>query len=131
MGTIATLAPVAAVLATQGAFDTSIGMATVVGGAMFGDSLSMISDTTIAAVMSQKADYRKKLKINVIVAGIAGAITGIILLILQENTAQIIPKEYSITLISQLAIVPHVYLCYILAAVAIIFIAVKKKNISV
>jgi Na+/H+ antiporter NhaC len=100
MGTIATLAPVAAVLATQGAFDTAIGMATVVGGAMFGDSLSMISDTTIAAVMSQKADYRKKLKINVIVAGIAGAITGIILLILQENTAQIIPKEYSITLIS-------------------------------
>ena len=33
--------------------------------------------------------------------------------------------------ISPLAIVPHVYLCYILGAVAIIFIAVKKKNISV
>jgi Na+/H+ antiporter NhaC len=100
MGTIATIAPIAATLAAHGAFAMPIGMGTVIGGAMFGDSLSMISDTTIAAVMSQKADYRKKLKINVLVAGIAGAITSIILLVLQDNITQITPKEYSIILIT-------------------------------
>ncbi len=68
MGTIATVAPLAAGLAGEGAFSPIIGMATVIGGAMFGDNLSIISDTTIAAVMSQEADMKSKLKINALIA---------------------------------------------------------------
>lgn len=58
MGTIATIAPIAVEL-TQAGISPSLGVATVVGGAMFGDNLSIISDTTIASVMSQKADIKK------------------------------------------------------------------------
>lgn len=79
MGTIVTCAPLAAALAQQGAFTPTLAMATVIGGAMFGDSLSMISDTTIASVLSQHADMKKKFKVNAIVAIIAAVITILIL----------------------------------------------------
>ena len=52
MGTIATLASLVTELSTQGAFAIEIGAETLVGGAMFGDNMSVISDTTIAAVSS-------------------------------------------------------------------------------
>lgn len=79
MGAIATIAPVALGLAQQNAFGIEIGMATVVAGAMFGDNLSLVSDTTIAAVMSQEADFGKKLRLNALVAMIAFIITVIFL----------------------------------------------------
>lgn len=96
LGTIATIAPIAAELATLGAFPMALGMATVVGGAMFGDNLSLISDTTIAAVMSQGADWRKKLWINGIVAGIASIITILILLTVHDATIDLQPHAFSL-----------------------------------
>lgn len=79
MGTIATLAPLAAGLCQQGGLSGALTAATVVGGAMFGDNLSLISDTTLAAVMSQEADMRAKLRLNASVAGIAGLCTLLLL----------------------------------------------------
>jgi Na+/H+ antiporter NhaC len=99
MGTIATLAPLAAGLAEQGAFPISLGVATVVGGAMFGDNLSMISDTTIAAVVSQGADFRKKLKLNACVAIIAATLTIGLLLFMHTTTTHIVHNPYSFILI--------------------------------
>ncbi len=75
MGTVATIAPIAVALSVQGGFSAPLAVATVVGGAMFGDNLSLISDTTIAAVMSQEADPRAKLKLNAIVALMASVLT--------------------------------------------------------
>jgi Na+/H+ antiporter NhaC len=105
LGTIATIAPIAAELATQGAFPMSLGMATVVGGAMFGDNLSLISDTTIAAVMSQGADWRKKLYLNGIIAGIASIITIFILLSTHDATIALTPGT-----ISLIHVVPYLLL---------------------
>lgn len=95
LGTIATIAPIAAGLATQGAFPMVLGMATVVGGAMFGDNLSLISDTTIAAVVSQAADWRKKLWLNSIVAGAASILTILILLSVHDATLLLTPGTIS------------------------------------
>lgn len=105
MGTIATCAPLAAGLAHSGVFSMTLAMATVVGGSMFGDSLSMISDTTIAAVLSQGADMKKKFKINAIVALIAAFITIGILLMLSHDG--VIVEHHSASL---LLVFPYIFL---------------------
>lgn len=96
LGTIATIAPIAAELANLGAFPMALGMATVVGGAMFGDNLSLISDTTIAAVMSQGANWRKKLLLNSIIAGIASVITIFILFKVHNATISLDSRPFSL-----------------------------------
>ena len=53
----------------------------VVGGAMFGDNLSMISDTTIAATRSQRCEMRDKFRVNFLIALPAALITLVLLLI--------------------------------------------------
>lgn len=99
MGTIATIAPIAASLATQGAFPMTIGVATVIAGAIFGDNLSFVSDTTIAAVMSQEADFKLKMKINSMIAFIAALITIIILFFNHNYVTEISHSSYSVTLV--------------------------------
>lgn len=79
MGTIATIGPIAVGLSQQGVFPMAIAMATVIGGAMFGDNLSLVSDTTIAAIASQEANMIEKLKINGIVAVISALFTVLVL----------------------------------------------------
>lgn len=101
MGTIATVAPIVVNLIDLGAFSGEIGMATVVGGAMFGDSLSIVSDTTIAAVMSQKADMKAKFKINAKVSFVASVITIAILLLHDRSQSPMMQSEsYNISLIA-------------------------------
>lgn len=100
MGTIATLAPIAVGLAHQNAFPMALGLGTIVGGAMFGDNLSLISDTTIAAVLSQQADFRKKLYINGIVAGIASVVTIMFLYSVHSQTVTIHAHAYSLLLLA-------------------------------
>lgn len=100
MGTIATLAPIAGGLSAQAGLSPTLAVATVVGGAMFGDNLSIISDTTIAAVMSQKADMKAKLKLNAKVALIASIITLTILFLAANENISVTHKSYSLLLIS-------------------------------
>jgi Na+/H+ antiporter NhaC len=100
MGTIATVAPIAMGLAQQGAFAPVIGMATVVGGAMFGDNLSLISDTTIAAVMSQEAAMKAKLRVNALVAGVASIITIAVLWWVHDGTVVVEAASYSLLLVA-------------------------------
>ncbi len=64
VGTIVALAPIAAGINETVPGTLSIGLAAVVGGAMFGDNLSMISDTTIAATRTQGVEMRDKFKVN-------------------------------------------------------------------
>lgn len=64
MGTIATLAPIAMKIASTAGFSLPICMGAVISGAMFGDNLSMISDTTIASVKTQGCKMRDKFKAN-------------------------------------------------------------------
>src|SRR5690606_37429715 len=64
VGTIVALAPFAVGFDTYIPGITVIALAAVVGGAMFGDNLSFISDTTIAATRTQNVSMRDKFKIN-------------------------------------------------------------------
>ncbi|PIE63327.1 MAG: sodium:proton antiporter [Desulfobacter postgatei] len=79
MGTIAAIAPIAAGLGQQTEISTALLMGTVVGGAMFGDNLSMISDTTIAATRTQGCDMSDKFKMNVRIVAPAALMTLVLL----------------------------------------------------
>ena len=77
MGTIAALAPIAVGISEKTGFSMGICIAAVVCGAMFGDNLSMISDTTIAAVKTQGCEMRDKFKANFLIVLPAAVITSI------------------------------------------------------
>ena len=64
-GTIAALTPIAAGLITPMGIRPEVMLGAVIGGAMFGDNLSMISDTTIAATRTQGVSMRDKFWINI------------------------------------------------------------------
>ena len=53
VGTITLITPIAAAVSSASGFDIALCVGSVVGGAMFGDNLSFISDTTIAACNGQ------------------------------------------------------------------------------
>lgn len=64
VGTVVALAPIAVGVSESVPGTLGIALAAVVGGSMFGDNLSMISDTTIAATRTQKVDMKEKFKVN-------------------------------------------------------------------
>ena len=78
MGTIAALAPIAVGISEKTGFALSICIGAVVCGAMFGDNLSMISDTTIAAVKTQGCEMKDKFKANFFIVLPAAIITVLI-----------------------------------------------------
>lgn len=100
MGTIATIAPIAAGLSIQADLSPALSMATVISGAMFGDNLSVISDTTIAAVMSQEADMKKRFKLNAKVAGVASLVTIGILFAKLGAAPEVVAKDFSMLLVT-------------------------------
>lgn len=64
MGTLAAVVPIAAGFAQNANLSMALTMGTVLGGAMFGDNLSIVSDTTIAATSTQKCSMKSKFKMN-------------------------------------------------------------------
>jgi len=75
MGTIAAVVPIATGLADAAGLDRALVLGAVVGGAMFGDNLSIISDTTIAATRSQGARMSDKFRENFKIALPAALVT--------------------------------------------------------
>ncbi|MDY5509354.1 Na+/H+ antiporter NhaC family protein [Dysosmobacter sp.] len=98
MGTISAIVPIAVGLADKGGLSVPMMVGACVGGAMFGDNLSMISDTTIAATRSQGCEMRDKFRVNFYIALPAAIITIIILLIVgrPEMVPTMEALEYSI-----------------------------------
>ena len=86
MGTIAALAPIAMGISEKTDFPIAICIGAVVSGAMFGDNLSMISDTTIAAVRTQGCDMRDKFRKNFLIV-LPAAIATIVILFFMTNGA--------------------------------------------
>ena len=68
MGTIGAVAPVALGVAQATGIDPVLMAGTILSGAMFGDNLSIISDTTIAATRSQGCEMKDKFRENVKIA---------------------------------------------------------------
>ena len=81
MGTIAALGPISIALAQGAGLNLPLVMAAVVSGAMFGDNLAIISDTTIAATRTIGVQMRDKFRMNFIIAVPAAIITIALLLV--------------------------------------------------
>ncbi len=64
VGTITLITPIAAAVAAKSGFSIPLCVASVMGGAMFGDNLSFISDTTIAACTTQGCEMKDKFRAN-------------------------------------------------------------------
>ena len=90
VGTITLLTPIAVEVAQAAGYDSALCVATVVGGSMFGDNLSFISDTTIAACNGQGCAMKDKFRGNFWIALPAAAVSLVLILLLtlnQEPTA--------------------------------------------
>lgn len=85
MGTIAALSSIAVGISEKTGFSMAICIGAVVCGAMFGDNLSMISDTTIAAVRTQGCEMRDKFKANFIIVLPAAIASLIIFAVVTRN----------------------------------------------
>lgn len=95
MGTIGAIAPIALGLTGSISIDPAIIAGAVVGGAMFGDNLSFISDTTIASTRTQGAELKDKFRENLIFALPAAAICLVIYTYLGYQTPAEITAEKS------------------------------------
>ena len=93
MGTIAALAPIAVGISEKTGFPMAICIGAVMCGAMFGDNLSMISDTTIAAVKTQGCEMKDKFKENFLIVLPAAIITIILLILLTSNGQYQVTEE--------------------------------------
>lgn len=104
VGTITLITPIAAAIATASGFSLPLCVGTVVGGAMFGDNLSFISDTTIAACNGQGCEMKDKFRENFKIVLPAAIVTLVLIFVLSMNTEvkDIAIKEYHL-----LQIVPY------------------------
>lgn len=68
MGTIAAMAPIALGVAEAAGLNVPLTASAVIGGAYFGDNLSMISDTTISAAQGVGSEMKDKFKMNFFIA---------------------------------------------------------------
>lgn len=112
VGTIAAVTPIAIGLAHKAGLNMALIIATTVGGSMFGDNLSIISDTTIAATRTQNVEMRDKFRVNLSIALPAALITFLLLIFLgrPERVVNIQVKTYNL-----IKILPYIFV--LLAAI--------------
>ena len=107
MGTISTVAPIAIATAEKAGLNMTLIVAAIIGGAMFGDNLSVISDTTIAATRTQNCELKDKFKTNFYIALPAAVITFILLIIFgkPETIVTIQKLDYNLVKVIQYILV--------------------------
>ncbi|MDR0977108.1 MAG: Na+/H+ antiporter NhaC family protein [Prevotellaceae bacterium] len=86
VGTIVALAPVAVGIAARMGVEEAFMLGVVVSGAMFGDNLSFISDTTIVATRTQGCKMSDKFKVNIRIALPIALLTAIIYTLVGYNS---------------------------------------------
>ena len=106
VGTIVALTPVVTTLAAQIGCDVAWMVAIVVGGAFFGDNLSFISDTTIAATQTQGCSMRSKFYTNILLVAPAAIITLLIYAFSGNNISSV--EAPSMTFNEVLKCLPYV-----------------------
>ena len=101
VGTITLITPIAVAVANVSGFSLPLCIGSVMGGAMFGDNLSFISDTTIAACNSQGCAMQDKFRANFKIALPAALVTLVLILIQSVGTGvrQIEIPEYNLFLL--------------------------------
>lgn len=111
MGTIAAVAPVALGVADQAQIDYALMAGAVMSGALFGDNLSIISDTTIAATRTQGCEMKDKFRENLVFSIPASILTLIAFSFVGHGQADIAAQDIEI-----LKVLP--YLTILVLAVA-------------
>lgn len=89
VGTIAALVPIASGMATEMGGGAGLITAIIVGGAFFGDNLSFISDTTIAATRTIGVRMRDKFRANILIALPAALVTAVLYLLLGQDVPEV------------------------------------------
>lgn len=102
VGTIAALAPMALGIAEKTGIPVGLALGAVVSGAMFGDNLSMISDTTIAATRTQGCDMRDKFKMNFAIVIPAAVATAVVFAFINIGNNAALDGSYSYSIIKVL-----------------------------
>ena len=92
VGTITLITPIAIPIAAASGYSLPLCIGSVMGGAMFGDNLSFISDTTIAACNGQGCAMKDKFRENFHIALPAALATLVLILVLTLN-ADVVPAE--------------------------------------
>jgi len=82
VGTIVALVPIASGIAAEEGMSVAFMTGIIVGGAFFGDNLSFISDTTVAATSSQGCSMRDKFKVNIWIAAPAALLVTLLYVVL-------------------------------------------------
>ena len=106
VGTITLITPIAVAIANSSGFDMALCIGTVVGGSMFGDNLSFISDTTIAACNGQGCEMKDKFRENFGIALPAAIATMVIIffrILGMDNIEANISQDYNL-----IQIIPYV-----------------------
>lgn len=111
MGTIAAVAPIALGVADQAQIDYALMAGAVMSGALFGDNLSIISDTTIAATRTQGCEMKDKFRENLIFAIPASLLTFVAFVIAGQGQAELAAQK-----IDFIKVIP--YLTILVLAVA-------------
>ena len=97
VGTITLITPIALAVAGASGFSVPLCVASVMGGAMFGDNLSFISDTTIAACNGQGVQMKDKFRVNFGIAFPAALVSLVIILVVSMGQAGTpIENEYNL-----------------------------------
>ncbi|MBE5942674.1 MAG: Na+/H+ antiporter NhaC family protein [Lachnospiraceae bacterium] len=105
VGTITLIVPIAVAVANSSGFGVPLCIGSVVGGAMFGDNLSFISDTTIAACNGQGCAMKDKFRENFGIALPAAILTAIIITVLSmgADVGEAVVNDYNL-----IQIIPYV-----------------------
>ena len=98
VGTIVALVPVAAGIAQEIEVSTAFVTAIIVGGSFFGDNLSFISDTTIAATRTQECSMRDKFKVNMRIVGPAALLVTLLYIYLGRSVS-VVPTAGTVDLV--------------------------------
>ncbi|MCQ2334447.1 MAG: Na+/H+ antiporter NhaC family protein [Paludibacteraceae bacterium] len=106
VGTIVAITPFAAALAASASISVEMSVAAVIGGALFGDNLSFISDTTVAATQTQQIPMRDKFLANLGWALPAALITTVIYVILGLSLPE---HQVTTAAVQWLHIVPYLF----------------------
>lgn len=105
MGTISTVAPIAIATAEKAGLNMTLIVAAIIGGAMFGDNLSVISDTTIAATRTQNCELKDKFKVNFYIALPAAVLTFVLLIIFGKPETIVPIKKLDYNLVK---VIPYI-----------------------
>ena len=105
-GTIAALTPIAIGLAQSSGIGAPLMLGAVVGGAMFGDNLSMISDTTIAATRTQETGMKEKFRVNIRIA-IPAAVAVLLIYFFSARSGAAVPPPGALSWRDLLLVLPY------------------------